>query len=102
MFQDLQNPLSMYNCLRTHMERFTDQTILGRYLPSSGELLVTSPSNGHDQNVIEFNPLVSDVESWNGGPGWFDTRLIYPYSHRYPLNNKGSDEQNEPKIIITS
>jgi len=102
LFQDLQDPLSMYNCLRTHMERFTDQTILGRYLPSSGELLVTSPSNGHDQNVQEFNPQISDVASWNGGPGWFDTRLIYPYSHRYPLNNKGREKQNEPKIIITS
>ncbi len=102
MFQHLKNPLPMYNCLRTHMERFTDQTVLGHYKPSSGELLVTSPSSGPGQNVLEFNPQDSDVASWNGGPGWFDTRLVYPYSHRYPVDRERSEQQDAPKIFITS
>jgi hypothetical protein len=90
------DPEPIYNCLRTHAQRFADQSVIGQYRPVVGELEIVSPSSNNEVfHLPEFSPENSSMSPWNGGSEWFDTRLLYPYNHRY-----STDGGN--KIIMTS
>lgn len=93
-YAQFEDPETMYNCLKTHITKFADQSLLGVYHPKSFTLEITSPSI----ELVDYNDAdYQDVTSWNGGPGWFDTRLIHPYSYRHnPLNTSA------PKILMSS
>mmetsp|Transcript_7727 Transcript_7727/g.11059 ORF Transcript_7727/g.11059 Transcript_7727/m.11059 type:complete len:565 (-) Transcript_7727:315-2009(-) len=85
---------SLYNCLRTHLHQYGDFSVFGFLHSEGNELEILPPTlladKGHD-NIT--NPL-----SWAGGQDWFDTRLVYPFNHRYDPSNNTRNHN----ILVTS
>jgi hypothetical protein len=93
-FATMKDPVAAsFHCMKLNKERFVDHTLLGKYEPSSHELIVhdQGPSPSASSSGLQDS---IDVTLWDSGAFWHDTRLLFPFNHR-PIPGKD-------KILLTS